>query len=192
MLEFAKKIIFNEAKALEKQAELLDENFLKALALINQTKGKIIISGIGKSGIIAKKIVATFSSLSISSLFLCPFNALHGDIGVLQKEDCLILISNSGSENAEFKYIIEYAKNLNINIVSITSNLDSFLAKNSNVSIQIVAKDDEILIIKPPYISTTLTLAIGDALAFSLFKMKNLKKEDFLKNHPAGELGKNK
>ncbi len=190
MLDFVKSILNKQAEALVNQSQKLDESFIKALTILQNTKGKIIISGIGKSGIIAKKISTTLSSLSSPSIFLCPFNALHGDIGLIQEQDCLILISNSGVETKEFSYIIDFCKNLKIKIISITKNENSFVAEKSDIYLKLEYKSEEILNIKPPYISTVLSLAIGDALAISLFKIKNLTQKDYLKNHPAGEIGK--
>ncbi|MBD3749619.1 MAG: KpsF/GutQ family sugar-phosphate isomerase [Sphingobacteriales bacterium] len=165
------------------------ETFIKALDILNETEGKIIITGIGKSGHIGKKMVATFSSTGKPSFFLHPSEALHGDLGIVSKSDTLIAISRSG-ESEEINLILPYFKKNGNNIISITSNPQSTLATNSNLNILYSITREACPNNLAPTTSTTLTLAIGDALAVGLMIMKDFKSDDFARFHPGGRLGR--
>ncbi|MER3329888.1 MAG: KpsF/GutQ family sugar-phosphate isomerase, partial [Candidatus Kapaibacterium sp.] len=150
---------------------------------------KVIISGVGKSGIIAQKIAATFSSVGIPSMFLHPVEALHGDLGIVNEGDVSILISKSGTTD-ELILLFPYLKK-RTNIISITTNKDSYLANNSDLHLFIPLEKEACPIELAPTTSTTLTMALGDAIAASIMKLNDFKESDFALNHPLGQLGKN-
>ena len=185
----AKSVIEYEIDALKKLKKSINRNFEKILKIILSIKdGKVIISGVGKSGIIAKKWAATFSSTGISAFFLDASNASHGDMGQITSKDIVILISNSG-ESQELKNIIQYiSRNRSIKLIGITSKKDSILYKNSDAAFLMPntreAGPENIV----PTSSTTTQLALGDALAIAGMKTKNFTKFDFKKFHPSGSL----
>ena len=185
----AKEVINSEIKALKNLKKFINKSFLKILKIIiNCKNGKIIISGVGKSGIIARKWAATFSSTGTPSFFLDASSASHGDMGQITSNDVVILISNSG-ESDELKNIIQYtSRNKNIKLIGITSKKDSILFKNSDHGFLLPtireAGPENIV----PTSSTTSQLALGDAIAISCMKFKNFNKLDFKKFHPSGTL----
>jgi arabinose-5-phosphate isomerase len=189
-LAIAKAVIQEEVSALNKLAEHLDKNFCMAIDIIANTKGKVVVSGIGKSGHVASKIAATLSSTGTASFFIHPSEASHGDIGALQQNDCLLLISNSG-ETKEMRDICLFAKHHNIPIISIVGNKDSFLALNSNIIIKISIANEAFLFnnIPAPSVSTTCTLVLGDAIAGAVMSRKLFTREQYNKLHPGGKLG---
>ena len=187
--KIAKEVVKFEIEALKKLQKSINTSFSKVVKLILGCKnGKIIISGVGKSGIIARKWAATFSSTGTPSFFLDATNASHGDMGQITSNDIVILISNSG-ESDELKNIIQYAsRNKNITLIGITSKKDSILYKNSDASFlmpSIKEAGPENIV---PTSSTTNQLALGDAIAISCMKFKNFTKYDFKKFHPSGTL----
>ncbi len=188
LIKEAQRVLSEESKSLEILSNSLDENFIEACNQIQKAK-KIIISGVGKSGIVGKKIAATFSSVGIPSLFLHPVEALHGDLGIVNEGDVSILISKSGTTD-ELLLLFPYLKK-RTNIISLTTNKESFLAKHSDIHIHIPLDKEACPIELAPTTSTTLTMALGDALASSVMKMNNFKESDFALNHPLGQLGKN-
>ncbi len=189
IIEEGKKIIEIEYQNVARIKENIDEEFSKAVELIYNSKGKIIITGIGKSGIIGKKICGTFSSIGIAATFLHPAEAIHGDMGIVSKDDIVIVISNSG-ETEEIVKILPSIKKVGAKIISITSNKNSRIGVYSDVVIETgeIQEADPFGII--PSSSTTCALVIGDALSLTIMKLKNLCKEDFAFYHPGGNLGK--
>ena len=183
----AKKVIDLQIKALRKLRNNLDKSFFNAVNAIVKCKSKIIICGVGKSGIIASKISATLSSVGTPSFTVSANDCSHGDLGRITKKDILILISNSGNTN-ELKNIIKYAKSYKILLIGIMSNKNSTLYKYSNIKINIPEVEESGHGIVPT--SSTITqLSIGDALAIALMKKKRFSKLDFKKFHPLGSLG---
>jgi len=186
----AKEVIQNEIEGLKKLKSSIGVSFEQIIkAIISCKNGKVIVSGVGKSGIIGKKWAATFSSTGTSSFFLDASNASHGDMGQITSNDVVILISLSG-ESKELKNIIQYcSRNKNINLIGITSNKNSILYKNSDATILLPAVKEAGPGNFVPTSSTTTQLALGDAIAISCMKQKNFGKLDFKHLHPSGSLG---
>ena len=182
-------VIDIEIKSLELLKKNLSKSFNDAVELLYKTKGKIIVSGIGKSGHIASKISSTFSSIGSPSFFIHPSEANHGDLGMITKKDSVILISNSG-ETLELSNIILHCKKLCVPIVSITSEKESTLAKKSKIILEIPKGVEACPLELAPTSSTTCTLVLGDALALTLLKKRKFTSKDFLELHPGGKLGK--
>ena len=182
-------VINIEIKSLELLKKNLSKSFNDAVELLYKTKGKIIFSGIGKSGHIASKISSTFSSIGSPSFFIHPSEANHGDLGMITKKDSVILISNSG-ETLELSNIIMHCKKLCVPIVSITSEKESTLAKKSKIILEIPKGVEACPLELAPTSSTTCTLVLGDALALTLLKKRKFTSKDFLELHPGGKLGK--
>ncbi len=185
-IKFAKDVINLEIAGLIKLKKSLNSSFNKAVNEIAKCNSKIILCGVGKSGLIANKIAATFSSIGTPSFFLSASNSSHGDLGSITKKDILILISYSGETN-ELKNIIQYANRNKILLIGIVSKKDSTLYKASDIKLLTPKVKESGGII--PTSSTTVQLALGDALAISLMKQKKFNKFDFKKLHPAGALG---
>ena len=186
--EIGKSVIELQIRALKKLKYSLDESFEKAVKSIIKCKSKVIICGVGKSGIIASKISATLSSVGTPSFSISASDCSHGDLGRITKNDILILISNSGN-TSELSNIIDYVKKNKILLIGIISNKDSTLYKSSNIRLlipEVIESGDGIV----PTSSTTIQLAIGDALAISLMKKKRFGKLDFKKFHPSGSLSR--
>ena len=188
--KIAQEVILSEIKSLKKLKSSIDKSFNKVIETItNCKKGKVILSGVGKSGIVARKISSTLSSVGTPSFFVDPSSCSHGDLGQISSNDVLILISNSG-ESAELKNLIQYAnRNKNISLIGIVSKKNSLLYKNSDVKILL----PEVKEAGPgnivPTSSTIMQLAIGDAIAISTMKQKNFGEKDFKKFHPSGSIG---
>lgn len=189
ILNIAKRTIDIELETLFDLKESLDHSFIKAIEILYNCKGKVIFTGIGKSGHIARKISSTFSSTGTPSIFLHPAEAIHGDLGIIDKEDVLVIISNSG-ETEEIINIIPYLKFLNVPIICITGNINSTLAQKSDVAIDIKIKREACPFNLAPTSSTTAILVLGDALAITLMELKGFTKEQFAKLHPGGLIGK--
>lgn len=186
--EIAINVIEKEIEGLKTLEKVFDEKFTKAVNLISCLEGKLIVSGMGKSGYIAQKIAATLSSTGTPAFFIHPSEASHGDLGVITKKDAVLLLSNSG-ETPELKDIITYSKNSGISLLAIVRNEKSQL--NELADICFVLPDvKEANDVKAPTTSTTMMLAFGDALAVTLLEKKGFKKEDFSLFHPGGKLGK--
>lgn len=188
-IENIKNIFTEEAKALLFVRDKVDANFAKAVELIFSSKGKVVISGIGKSGLIGRKIAATLNSTGTYSIFLHPVEAMHGDLGVLNKDDVFIGLSNSG-ETSELNIMLPSVKKTGCPVISFTGNLSSTLAKYSDLVIDTGVEKEACPLNLAPTSSTTALLCAGDALASALILKKNFKKEDFRKFHPGGLLGK--
>jgi len=185
----AKETLQIEADALLDAKERVSKEFDKAVELILDIKGKVVVIGVGKSGHIGSKIAATLASTGTPSFFLHPSEAMHGDLGMIGKEDCVLAISYSGSSE-ELTNLLPHIKNFNIPIIGMSRSKDSTLGKFSDAHIDISVKKEACPLGIAPTASTTLTLALGDALAVALMKLRGFKKEDFAKFHPAGALGK--
>ena len=184
------KVIDTEIKALSLMKKTLSKNqFDKAVNVIYKTPGRIIISGIGKSGHIASKIASTFSSIGSTSSFLHPSEANHGDLGMITRKDFAILISNSG-ETSELTNLILHCKKLKIPIISITSEVDSTLSKESLITLIIPKNVEACPLELAPTSSTPCTLVLGDGLAISLLRKRKFTSKDFLALHPGGKLGR--
>ncbi|MBT5934672.1 SIS domain-containing protein [Sulfurimonas sp.] len=178
-----------EAQTLLNAATLIDDVFDKAVDVILNCKGKLIITGVGKSGLIGVKMAATFASTGTPSFFLHPTEALHGDLGMCDKNDVVIGISYSG-ESEELSSILPHIKRFNVPLIGMTKNANSTLGTQSDLVIKIVVEKEACPIDTAPTSSTTLTLALGDALAVCLMKARNFQKSDFASFHPGGALGK--
>lgn len=189
ILETAKKTILIEADAIKNLANLLDKDFENAVNTIYNSNGRVIVTGIGKSANIASKIVATLNSTGTPSIFMHAADAIHGDLGNIQKDDIVICISKSGN-TPEIKVLVSLINNYGNKIAAITGNPDSFLAKNSNFVLNSYVEKEACPNNLAPTSSTTAQLVIGDALAVCLLNLKDFTKNDFAKYHPGGSLGK--
>ncbi|DAB28349.1 MAG: hypothetical protein A2513_05610 [Sulfurimonas sp. RIFOXYD12_FULL_33_39] len=178
-----------EADTLLRSAENIDDVFDRAVEIILTCKGKLIVSGVGKSGLIGAKMAATFASTGTPSFFLHPTEALHGDLGMIGKDDVVIAISYSG-ESEELSSILPHVKRFNIPLIGMTKDKNSTLGRYSDLVINVVVEKEACPLNIAPTSSTTLTLALGDALAVCLMKAKNFKRSDFASFHPGGSLGK--
>ncbi|MBY6141591.1 KpsF/GutQ family sugar-phosphate isomerase [Leisingera daeponensis] len=184
----ARQVIADEAKALNALAEGLDERFAEAVQLILGAKGRIIVSGIGKSGHIGHKIAATLASTGTPAYFVHPAEASHGDLGMLSEGDVVLAISNSG-EAPELANLLAFTRRFAIPLIGLSSKMDSTLMKQADVHLQIPSMGEACGFGMVPSISTTLTLAMGDALAIALMKHRNFRPENFRDFHPGGKLG---
>jgi len=188
ILNTAKNVIELEISGLKKLKKSLNSSFLKATIAISNCQSKVILIGVGKSGLIASKVAATLSSVGTPSFSISANDCSHGDLGSISKKDLLILISNSGNSE-ELKNIIQYANRYKIKLIGIVSKKNSLLYKSSDIKLLIpTSKESGFDIV--PTTSTSIQLAIGDALAISVMKYKNFGKLDFKKFHPSGSLGK--
>ena len=189
ILEIAKKTIESESNSIAKLVDLLTDDFLKAVEIIFNSKGRLVVTGIGKSAIIAQKIVATLNSTGTPSLFLHASEAIHGDLGMVQPEDVVICISKSGN-SPEIKVLIPILKNFGNNLIAITGNTNSFLAKEANYILDTTVENESCPNNLAPTNSTTAQLVMGDALAVCLMELREFNAQDFAKYHPGGALGK--
>lgn len=187
--EIAKEVLTIEANAVEALKSRIGMNFERAIELLYGCKGRVIVTGMGKSGLIGKKIAATLSSTGTPSYFLHPAESTHGDSGLITRDDVIIAISNSG-ETQELLNLLPLIKRFGITIIALVGNLDSTLAQAAEVSIDISVEKEACPLNKAPTASTTATLAMGDALAVCLLDKRGFSKEDFLIFHPSGSLGK--
>lgn len=187
--QIVKDVLLTEAKEIEKAAANISFDIEKAIDLIINSKGKLIITGVGKSGLVGTKIAATLASTGTSSFFLHPTEAMHGDLGMVGKEDIVLGISYSG-ESDELVQILPHLKRFNIPLIAMARNPESTLAKYADIFININVEKEGCPLDAAPMSSTTLTMAMGDALAVCLMKKRDFKKEDFASFHPGGSLGK--
>ncbi|NPA59546.1 MAG: KpsF/GutQ family sugar-phosphate isomerase [Epsilonproteobacteria bacterium] len=178
-----------EAQTLLDASKNIDDTFNKAVEMILSCKGKLIITGVGKSGLIGAKMAATFASTGTPSFFLHPTEALHGDLGMISKDDVVVAISYSG-ESEELSSILPHIKRFKTPLIGMTRDRASTLGRFSDLVIDVVVKKEACPLDIAPTSSTTLTLALGDALAVSLMKARDFKKSDFASFHPGGALGK--
>lgn len=189
IIEEAKKVIRIEAAALSALADSIDSSFEKAVRMILASKGRVIVTGMGKSGLIGQKIASTMASTGTPAFFLHPAEALHGDLGMIIRGDVVIAISNSG-ETEEVLRILPIVKRIGAELVSMTGKPSSTLAKAGDVHLNIAIKEEACPLGLAPTASTTATLAMGDALAVALLVEHGFKAEDFALFHPGGALGK--
>ena len=187
--QIVKDVLLTEAKEIEKAAANISFDIQKAIDLIINSKGKLIVTGVGKSGLVGTKIAATLASTGTSSFFLHPTEAMHGDLGMIGKDDIVLGISYSG-ESEELVQILPHLKRFNIPLIAMAKNEKSTLAQYSDVFINISVEKEACPLDTAPTSSTTLTMAMGDALAICLMKKRDFKKEDFASFHPGGSLGK--
>lgn len=189
VIEKARQVLKIEGEAILSLIDRIDDNFVKAVDLLDKCKGRVVITGIGKSGIIGKKISATLASTGIPSLFLHAADAVHGDIGMITRKDLVIAISYSG-ETDEILNLLPTIKRFDVILVSITGNIHSTLANKSDITLDASVKEEACPLGLIPTASTTATLALGDALALALLDKRGFKEEDFAIYHPGGSLGK--
>jgi arabinose-5-phosphate isomerase len=184
-----KEVIRIEAAAIADLHNSINEKFVEAVETIYSSKGRVVLTGMGKSGLIARKIVATFNSTGTAAIYLHPTDALHGDLGMVRSEDVVILISKSGNTE-EISNLLPMLKRLNVKLIAMCGNKESKLALESNIFLNIAVKEEACPYDLAPTASTTATLALGDALAVSLLKKRNFTAKDFAFLHPGGSLGK--
>jgi arabinose-5-phosphate isomerase len=189
VIEEAKRVLRVEAHSILDLAERIDENFLRALEILHHCKGRIIFMGMGKSGLVARKIASTFASTGTPAFFIHPAEGMNGDFGMLTKEDVIIAIANSG-ETRELLEALPLIKRYGNPLITLTGNPKSTLAKAGDVNLSIHVKEEACPLGLAPTASTTATLALGDALAITLMEKRGFKKEDFALLHPGGALGK--
>jgi len=189
LIQIAKNTISAEMEELEALKNRIDENFNKAVNTIHKAKGKLIVVGIGKSAHIGNKIVATLNSTGTPSQFLHAAEAIHGDLGVIQKDDVVLCISNSGN-SPEIVNLLPFLKKYSSALIGMTGNMKSKLAEFSEITLNTHVSKEACPNQLAPTTSTTVQLALGDALAVCLMELNQFKKEDFAKFHPGGALGK--
>jgi arabinose-5-phosphate isomerase len=187
--KIAKEVLLNEAKELENAASLIGDEMRQAVELIAKIKGKLIITGVGKSGLVGSKMAATFASTGTSSFFLHPTEAMHGDLGMVSKDDALLAISYSG-ESEELTKILPHIKRFDIPLIAMARDKNSTLGKYADVFLPIHVEKEACPLNTAPTSSTTLTMALGDALAVCMMEYRGFEKEDFASFHPGGSLGK--
>ena len=185
----AKKTIISESQSIAKLSDFIDINFVASVEIIYNSKGRLIITGIGKSAIIAQKIVATLNSTGTPSIFLHASEAIHGDLGVLQKDDAVICISKSGN-SPEIKVLVPLLKRFGNKLIAITGNPTSFLGTEADFVLNTYVESESCPNNLAPTNSTTAQLVMGDAIAVCLMEMRNFTSEDFANYHPGGALGK--
>jgi len=188
-LDTARRVLQIEAQALKELVDRLDASFDRAVDLLLACKGRVVVAGMGKSGLIGRKISATLSSTGTPSFFLHPAEALHGDLGMLARGDALLAISYGG-ETPELLNLLETLKRLEMSIVTLTGNPKSTLAGASDVVVDVSVKKEACSMNLAPTASTTVAMALGDALAIALLERRGFQPDDFVALHPAGRLGK--
>src|SRR3954447_13680044 len=188
VLQFGREILHDEARALDALADSLGEEFVRAVGLILECNGKLIVSGLGKSGHVARKIAATFASTGTTAVFLHLAEAIHGDLGMAAKGDVAILISQSG-ETSELEAVIEHFQHARIPIIGITGHPGTMLAEASTAALVLPHWAEVGPESVAPTTSTTMTLALGDALAMTVMRQRGFTRTDFGRLHPGGSLG---
>lgn len=189
VIEKAKKVLTIEAEAVAALRDRINGSFVKAVELIYSCKGKVVVTGVGKSGLIGQKIASTLASTGTPSFFMHPAEGVHGDLGMLSRGDMVIAISNSG-ESEEVSQILPVVKRLGLPLIAMTGNMNSTLAKSGDVVLDVSVKEEACPLGLAPTASTTATLAMGDALAIAVLDKRGFEKEDFAFLHPGGSLGK--
>ena len=188
ILRHAREVIRIEAEAVQGLLERLDDSFVRAVELLLACSGRVVVTGIGKSGLVGRKIVATLTSTGTPAIFLHPVEGLHGDLGMVTAQDVLLAISNSG-ETAEIIGLLPIIKKIGVKIVGLTGGLTSTLAQNSHIVLDVGVEREACPLGLAPTSSTTATLVIGDALAVALMRQRNFDEKDFALFHPGGSLG---
>jgi arabinose-5-phosphate isomerase len=189
IIEEAKRVLRVEANSILDLAERIDENFLQAVELLYRCKGRVVLMGMGKSGLVGRKIASTFASTGTPAFFLHPAEGVNGDFGMLAKDDAIMAISNSG-ETRELLEVLPLIKRYGNRLITLTGNLKSTLAKAGDVNLDIHVKEEACPLGLAPTASTTTTLALGDALAVALMEKRGFNEKDFALLHPGGTLGK--
>ncbi|MEK7864514.1 MAG: KpsF/GutQ family sugar-phosphate isomerase [Nitrospirota bacterium] len=189
IIDIAKKVLKIEADAVAALAEKLDSTFEKAIDIIFKSKGRVVVTGMGKSGLVGKKIAATLASTGTPAFFMHPAEASHGDLGMVTSDDVIIAISNSG-ETEELSGLIPFLKRFNVSLIAMTGSRNSTLAKSADIHLDVSVKEEACPLGVVPTASTTAALAMGDAIAVALLVKRGLKQEDFAFFHPGGNLGK--
>lgn len=189
IVERGRRVVRLERDALAALEERLDENFARAVSLIADSKGRVIVSGVGKSGLIGRKIAATLTSTGTPATFLHPADSVHGDLGIVGRDDIAILISKSG-ESDELLALVSHLKGFGVRSIAITGGLTSALARNCEVTLDAGVREEACPHDLAPTTSTTVALALGDALAVALLQQKGFQREDFARIHPGGALGR--
>jgi arabinose-5-phosphate isomerase len=189
VLKSARRVLEIEAGAIQEVADRLDDSFLEAVSLLLNCRGRVVVTGMGKSGIIGTKIAATFSSTGTPALFLHPAEAIHGDIGMVVADDVVLAISNSG-ETGEILRLLDYLQRANIPLISMVGKPGSTLARDSQVVLDVGVRQEACPLGLAPTASTTAALALGDTLAMLISEKRGFTTEDFAIRHPGGELGK--
>lgn len=187
--EAARKVLKLEAQAIGELIDRVDSVFIKAVETLNRGRGRVVVTGMGKSGLIGKKIASTLASTGTPAFFLHPAEGVHGDLGMVSREDIVIMISNSG-ETEELTKLLPVFKRLEIPLITLTGNVSSTLAKNSDFVIDVSVREEAGPLGLIPTTSTTAALAMGDALSIALLEERGFKAEDFAFSHPGGILGK--
>lgn len=190
-IEVARRVLRTEADGLEKQAGALNGDFIKALDLISNAKGRLIVTGMGKSGHVASKIAATMSSTWTPSFFVHPGEASHGDLGMIKRGDDVIMALSYSGSSAELNDTIEFAKRFSVPLIAMTGNPDSMLAKKADAVLLLPPIQEACPNNQAPTTSTTMMMALGDALAIALLERKNITPDQFKVFHPGGKLGRN-
>jgi arabinose-5-phosphate isomerase len=188
-LDAGRRVLDIEARAVQALVQRLDGGFSEAVDLLYDCKGKVVVSGMGKSGLIGQKIAATMASTGTPSFFLHPAEGLHGDLGMVARGDVLIAISNSG-ETQEILQLLPFMERMGIPVMAIVGRMSSTLAKNSTVALDVSVAEEACPMGLAPTASTTATLAMGDALAVALLEKRGFKEQDFAQFHPGGTLGR--
>ena len=183
------RVLAIESRAVAALIDRLDQQFVQAIDLLAACAGKVVVTGMGKSGLIGQKIAATLASTGQPAFFLHPAEGMHGDLGMVARQDLLIAISNSG-ETEEVLKLLPFFKRLNLSVIAMTGRVHSTLAKNSEVTLDVSVAEEACPLGLAPTASTTATLAMGDALAVALFQKRGFKQDDFAQFHPGGTLGR--
>jgi arabinose-5-phosphate isomerase len=190
LVERGRRVLALEAEAIRRVAERLGPPFGAAVRLLAAAQGRLIVSGVGKSGLVARKIAATFTSTGTPASFLHPVDSLHGDLGIVGRNDVAVLLSKSGASDELFG-LVNQLKRLGVPLIAITGDLDSPLARQADVVLDASATEEACPETLAPTTSTTVALALGDALAVTLLEVKGFRREDFAALHPGGALGRN-
>ena len=189
LVERGKRVLALEAAAVRRSADGLGPAFARAIELLAAAKGRVIVSGVGKSGLIARKIAATFTSTGTAATFLHPVDSLHGDLGIVGRDDVAVILSKSGNSDELFG-LVSQLKRLGVPIIAVTSDADSPLARQATVALDASVTEEACPETLAPTASTTVALALGDALAVTLLEVKGFRREDFAALHPGGALGR--
>ena len=189
IIDRGRRVISLERDALERTAERLDESFARAVELLRDSDGRVIVAGVGKSGLIGRKIAATLTSTGTPATFLHPADSVHGDLGIVDADDVAILISKSG-ESDELLSLIEHLKRLGVRIIALTGEKKSAVSSHADVTLDASVAEEACPHDLAPTTSTTVALALGDALAVALLEEKGFKREDFARLHPGGSIGR--
>jgi arabinose-5-phosphate isomerase len=189
IVDRGRRVLTMERDALTDIANRIDESFARAVELMRDTTGRVIVAGVGKSGLIGRKIAATLTSTGTPATFLHPADSVHGDLGIVGKNDVAILISKSG-ESDELLALVEHLKRLGVRLIALTGDRKAGLAKHADVAIDASVSEEACPHDLAPTTSTTVALAIGDALAVALLEEKGFKREDFARLHPGGAIGR--